>query len=73
MPIRLPVEYGDYVYLKTEVDELMAEVYQIKADKYVPSMDNNIAVLTGDEGNLLDSGVQISDLIITVADGETYS
>ena len=48
------------VYSKIEVDLLL----QIKADKVDGAVNNNIAGLTGDEGNLLDTGYSISDLQI---------
>jgi hypothetical protein len=58
MPIQ--ITSLDNVYSKTEVDLLL----QIKADKVSGAVHNNIAGLTGDEGNLLDTGYSIADLQI---------
>lgn len=48
------------VYSKTEVDNLLYP----KADKVTGAGDQHISGLTGDEGNLLDTGYTIDDLKI---------
>ena len=67
MPIQTP--FNDNVYSKTEIDSLL----NIKADKVEDAINNNIAGLTGDEGNLLDTGYSLDNLMIhNVLDCGTY-
>lgn len=54
------IDANNSVYSKSEVDAILAE----KADKVDGAVDDNIAGLTGDEGNLLDTGYSIDDLLI---------
>lgn len=58
MPIIIDSNHN--VYSKAEVDAILA----VKADKVDGAEDQNIAGLTGDEGNLLDTGYSIDDLLI---------
>lgn len=48
------------VYTKEEIDNLL----DIKADKVDGAINEHIAGLTGLEGNLLDTGYSIDDLLI---------
>ena len=48
MPIL--IYYNEQVYTKETIDDLL----KIKADKAIPTQHENIALLTGGEGNLLD-------------------
>lgn len=67
MPIEIP--YNESVYSKNEIDSLL----NVKADKVNGAVNENIAGLTGDEGNLLDSGYNICDLSLgSVLDGGTF-
>lgn len=63
MPIIIPVALETYVYSKEEIDEKLAYIVEIKADKVIDAIQDNIAGLTGTEGNLLDTGYNINDLI----------
>lgn len=58
----MPVEIlnNGQVYTREEIDALLF----VKADKVDGAVDQNIAGLTGDEGNLLDTGYSIDDLRI---------
>lgn len=67
MPIEVP--YSQFIYTKAEIDDLL----DLKADKVHGAVGNNIAGLTGSEGNLLDSGYDICDLSIgAVIDAGTF-
>lgn len=67
MPIEVP--YSQFIYTKDEIDDLL----DLKADKVPGAVGNNIAGLTGSEGNLLDSGYDICDLSIgAVIDAGTF-
>jgi hypothetical protein len=61
----MPIEINSttHVYRKSEVDALL----YIKADKVGGAVNENIAGLTGTEGNLLDTGYNICDLQIGIA------
>ena len=61
----MPIEINstNSVYSKAEVDALL----YIKADKVDDAINENIAGLTGTEGNLLDTGYNICDLQIGIA------
>lgn len=61
----MPIEITstDHVYSKTEVDNFLI----LKADKVSGAVDQNVAGLTGNEGNLLDTGVNICDLQVGIA------
>lgn len=61
----MPIEINamSSVYTKSEVDTLL----YIKADKVDGAVDQNIAGLTGSQGNLLDTGYNICDLQIGIA------
>lgn len=64
MPIL--IYYNNQVYTKESVDNLL----KVKADKIIPSNPDNIALLTGGEGNLKDSGKSIEDIALPdFADG----
>lgn len=60
------IYYNKEIYTKETVDELLNK----KADKIIPSQPDNIALLTGGEGNLKDSGKTIEDVTLPdFADG----
>lgn len=59
MPVTIPIQNVS-IYTKNEFDALL----NVKADKAPPSTPENIAGLTGTEGNLLDLGITIGNLII---------
>lgn len=54
------IDLNNNVYTKAEIDSLL----YVKADKVDGAVNENIAGLTGDEGNLLDTGYSIDDLLI---------
>lgn len=54
------IDLNNNVYTKSEIDNLL----YVKADKVDGAVNENIAGLTGNEGNLLDTGYSIDDLLI---------
>lgn len=54
------IDSNNSVYSKAEVDAIL----EVKADKVDGAVHEHIAGLTGDEGNLLDTGYSIEDLLI---------
>ena len=63
MPVLVPLVYDKYVYSKEEIDDQIQYLIEIKADKVEGAVQDNIAGLTGTEGNLLDTGYSIADLL----------
>jgi hypothetical protein len=69
MPIYIPLPYEEYVYSTDEIDDLLL----LKADKVEDAGHLNIAGLSGVDGNLLDLGVKIEDLLFgEIADGGLF-
>lgn len=73
MPIFIPEPYNEYVYSKDEIDEFVSNLIRIKADKVTGAIAYHVAGLTGDEGNLLDTGYTLEDLAFgEYADGGLF-
>ena len=69
MPIIITVEGNqELVYSKTQIDVLL----DIKADKFDGAVGDDIAILTAEEGNINDSGVNINDLIPSIINGGIF-
>ena len=64
MPIWIPSQYNNFFYSKSEVDSFIEEIDNQKADKVDNAVENNIVGLNID-GNILDTGFSLDDLIIT--------
>jgi hypothetical protein len=75
MPVLIPlVPFSEFVYTKEDITLILDQIEIVKADKVSGAVANNIAGLTGDVGNLLDTGYNINDLLIgEYADGGLFS
>lgn len=68
MPIQIPTPFNVIVYTKTEIDSRL----EPKANKVSDAIDDNIAGLISDDGDLKDTGYSIEDLLVSNIDGGTF-